>query len=65
MQTVLRPGSVGDEPLAYSSKIPLYFLERKLISDGIIEGGILRALQDRGDWVKYIRVGIGKLLIGV
>jgi hypothetical protein len=53
MQVVLQPGNVEGSSPAYPSKIPAYFLERKLISNGIIEGGVLKALQDRGDWVKH------------
>jgi hypothetical protein len=53
MQAVLHPVNVESGSSAYSSKIPSYFLERKLISDGMAEGGVLKVLQDHGDWVKH------------
>jgi hypothetical protein len=43
------------QPGKYSPRIPTYLLERKLISDSMYEGGVLKALQDRNDWVSSIR----------
>ncbi|PVG03662.1 hypothetical protein CPB86DRAFT_810725 [Serendipita vermifera] len=34
----------------YSPKIATYLLERKLITDGMVDGGVLKALQVRKDW---------------
>jgi hypothetical protein len=58
MQAVLLPVNDEGGSSAYSSKIPSYFLERKLISDGMVEGGVLKALQDHGDWVKHKKFGL-------
>lgn len=54
MRVVLQTDSTRGDTPAFFSKIPSYFLERKLISDGIVEGGVLKALQDRGDWVNCL-----------
>ncbi|KIM29641.1 hypothetical protein M408DRAFT_22959 [Serendipita vermifera MAFF 305830] len=52
MQAVLGPtGTRSGSPTTFLSKIPAYFLERKLVSNQIIEGGILKVLQERGDWL--------------
>lgn len=52
LEAVFQPA--GLQPGKYSSKIPTYLLERKLISDSMFEGGVLKALQDRNDWVSSI-----------
>ena len=45
---VLQP----DQPKApYSPKITHYLLERKLVRDSMLDGGILKPLRDRSDWV--------------
>ncbi|KAG8831019.1 hypothetical protein FRC18_007226 [Serendipita sp. 400] len=48
LELVFRQESL--QPGCYSPKIVAYLLERRLITDSSVKGGLIKALEDRGDW---------------
>ncbi|GJJ07329.1 hypothetical protein Clacol_001530 [Clathrus columnatus] len=48
LDTVLQPSKTSDVP--YSSKIPLYLVQRKAVSDNMISSGFISVLRRRDDW---------------
>lgn len=50
LDIVLQPAKASDVP--YSSEIPSYLIERKAVSDNMIQGGFMSTLRRKGDWVR-------------
>ena len=50
LQIVLQPSKTGNIP--YSSKVLQFLLEKRAVSSTILEGGLLKCLLLRNDWVR-------------
>ena len=50
LQIVLQPSKTGNIP--YSSKVLQFLLEKRTVSSTILEGGLLKCLLLRNDWVR-------------
>lgn len=50
LQIVLQPSKTGNIP--YSSKVIQFLLEKRAVSSTILEGGLLKCLLLRNDWVR-------------
>lgn len=55
LSIVLQPSKPPNKP--YSSQVVQHLLEKKTVSTGMIEDGLLAVLQLRNDWVCYVTPG--------
>lgn len=51
LDVVLQPSKGGDVP--YSGKVTRWLLEQRAVSAEMVEGGLISALKQRGDWVSF------------